>query len=140
RRRARIFARGLLLGIAPISLEILLEEAWLPYKTLVHRPDVEPFVGTIIFGAFAIVPFVTAYSVLYDQVVEMHVVLREAIQYALARYTIIAATLVPFAAFALFVFTHRDEPVVALTGGPRPVVLMGFAGVGLVALRLRDNW
>ena len=140
RGQARIFACGLLLGVAPVSLEVLVEEIWRPYWRIVHRPDVEPVVGTIIFGALAIVPFVTAYSVLYDHVVEMRVVLRAAIQYALARYTIIAATLVPFAALATFAFRHRDEPLVALISGPRPLGLIAFAAAGIAALRLRDVW
>jgi hypothetical protein len=140
RRRVRMFAGGLLLGIAPVSIEVLLEELWPAYRMFVHTPDVEPIVGSIIFGALAIVPFVTAYSVLYDHVVEMRVVLRAAIQYALARYTIIAATLVPFAALAVFLFTRREEPIIALMGGPRPLMLTACAGAGLIALRLRSTW
>ncbi len=140
RRRARIFAQGLLLGVAPVSLEVLLEELWRPYHDFVHRPGVEPVVGTIIFGALAIVPFVTAYAVLYDRVVEIRVVLRAAIQYALARYTIIVATLVPFGALAVFVFTHRDEPIAALMTGRRPIALVSFGLLGLVALNLRGTW
>jgi hypothetical protein len=140
RRRARIFAQGMLLGVAPVSLEVLLEELWRPYWAFVHRPGVEPVVGTIIFGALAIVPFVTAYSVLYDRVVEIRVVLRAAIQYALARYTIIVATFVPLGALALFVFTHRDEPIAALLTGRRPIALVSFGVIGLVALKLRGTW
>ena len=97
-------------------------------------------VGTITFGALAIVPFVTGYSVLYDRVVEIRVVLRAAIQYVLARYTIIVATLVPFAALAVFVFTHRDEPIAALMSGGRPIALVAFSVLGLVALNLRGTW
>ena len=57
-------------------------------------------VGGIVFGALAVIPFVTAYSVLFDRIVDLRVVLRAALQYALARYTIlIAVTSLPLAAF-----------------------------------------
>ena len=49
---------------------------------------VEQIVGGIVFGALAVIKFVTAYSVLFDRIVDIRVVLRAALQYALARYTI----------------------------------------------------
>jgi hypothetical protein len=51
-----------------------------------------------------------------------------------------AATLVPFAALALFVFQNRAESIAALMTGPRPLFLSAFGFGGLVTLRLRTNW
>ena len=96
--------------------------------------------GVFIFGALAIVPFVTTYSVLFDRVVEVRVVLRAAVQYVLARYTIVGATLVPFAALAVFLVQHREEQIVSLMTGQRPVLLGSFAAIGLVSFRLRSRW
>ena len=50
-----------------------------------HSPVREQAVGGILFGALAVVPFIAAYSVLFDHIVDLKVVLGAAIQYALAR-------------------------------------------------------
>jgi hypothetical protein len=97
-------------------------------------------VGTCLFAALASVPIVTAYSVLFDRIVELKLVLRAAIQYALARYTILGLTAVPFAALVLMMVQHRSEPVATLLAGPRPLLLGILGAAGLVSLRLRDRW
>jgi hypothetical protein len=140
RQRLELFIRGLIAGVAPFTLEVLVEETWPAYMRLAHSPAVEPWIGGVIFGALGVVPFITAYSVLFDRVFQIRVVLRMAIQYALARYTIIAATLIPFAALAALVFARRDEPLAALMNGARPLMLGGAGGLGLVALRLGSTW
>jgi hypothetical protein len=140
RFRLRVFVSGLLIGLAPLFVEVLVEELWPAYKALVHRPDIEPWVAGPLFVPMAVVPVVVAYSVLYDRVVETRVVLRLAAQYLLARATIIALSMVPFIGLALFLFERRAESLVALMSGPRPVTLGLTAALGMVALRLRGHW
>ena len=140
RHRIRLFVAGLLAGFAPFTIEVFIEETVPAYKIWAYGPHVAPWVGGVIFGALAIVPFVTAYSVLFDRVVDVRVVLRAAAQYMLARYTILAVTLVPFAALALFLREHRAEPIVSLVTGLRPLILGSVMIVGLVAFRLRLRW
>jgi protein kinase-like protein len=141
RARVAIFIRGLLAGFAPFAVEVIVEELVPPYKAFVHQPNVEPWIGAVLFGALAIVPAVTTYSVLYDRVVDVRIVLRAALQYVFARYTIVAATLLPFAALAIFLFEHRQESLAAIvSSGPRPLLLGGSVAFGLAALRLRARW
>lgn len=140
RPRMQLFVRGLLIGLAPFSIEIFAEELIPSYKAFTGTTGVRPFVGTLLFGTLAVAPLVTAYSVLFDRIVEVRVVVRTALQHALARYTILGATAVPFVALALFLFDHREERLVTLLTGPRPLLLMVAAGTGLVALRLRHGW
>ncbi len=139
RRRVRLFVGALVAGCAPLAAQAMLES--IPqYYAFIHRPVVELAVGIVIFAALAAVPFVTAYSVLFDHVVELRVVLRAALQYGLARYSIFAVTTVPFLALALLVFRHRSEPIVSLLAGPRSQVLGAMAVAGIMALRLRHSW
>jgi len=141
RRRALIFVGGLIAGLTPFALEVTVEEVWPAYKALVRQPAASLWIGALIFGSLGVVPLVTAYSVLFDRVVEVRVVLRLALQYALARYTVMAVTLVPFLALTVFLVRHRNEALVAiLASGPRPILLGASAGLGLVALRLRTAW
>jgi hypothetical protein len=137
----RLFAVGLIAGVLPFTLEVIVEQLVPAYRAFAHSPAIEPRIGAVIFGALAAVPFITTYSVLFERVVDVRVVLRTALQYALARYTIIATGFVPFAALALFLFDRRQEPLVEiLSSGPRPFILAALVLVGAVALRLRTRW
>jgi hypothetical protein len=139
RRAALIFTIGLVAGSLPLVLQSMLD-AIPSYNAFIHQqPVVELLVGVLLFLALASVPFVTAYSVLFDRVVELKVVLRAAIQYVLARYTIIALTAIPFAAIALMVLRHRSESLVTLLSGTRPIVLGAMGVAGVVALKLRER-
>jgi hypothetical protein len=138
RRRLLLFAIGITGGSTPLVIQVLLE-TFPAYYAFTHSPPVEPIVGGIIFGAFAVIPFVTAYSVLFDRIVELHVVLRAAIQYALARYTIIIAAALPAAALLVMIYRERTQPLAAFVSGARPLILGGMAAIALLALRGRHR-
>lgn len=137
RHRVRIFVGGLLLGLLPLSIEIILEEISPAYGAFVHRPAVQPWVALVLFGPLALIPFITAYSVVYDQVVSLRLVIRAAIQHTLAKYTMLAVTCVPFAALCVYLFQSRAEPLTALLSGPRPVILAAATAAGVASLRAR---
>lgn len=134
------FVRGLLLGMAPFTVEVLVEQLVPAYNAFTTRDGVKTVVGAVMFGSLATVPFLTAYSVLFDRVVEMRVVLRAALQYALARYTIAAVAFIPLAALAVFVYGHRSEALVSLMAGPRPLLLGGITALVLASLGMRHRW
>jgi GAF domain-containing protein len=139
RRRALLFTGAFVAGSLPLVLQVSFE-AVPSYFSLVNSVGLAPLVSIVGFGALATIPFVTAYSVLFDHVVELRVVLRAAVRYGLARYTIVAVTMVPFAGLALFVVSHREEPTVALASGSRALALLAMALAGLAALRYRRAW
>jgi Protein kinase domain len=140
RRRVLIFAGGLVGGSLPLALQAMLE-AIPAYNRFIHQqPVVELLVGIFLFTALGAVPFVTAYSVLFDRIVDLRVVLRTALQYVLARYTIVGLTMVPFAAAGLLLMRHRTETMAALMTGPRLIVLALMGGAGLASLKLRRRW
>jgi len=136
KRRLLLFAIGLTAGATPLLLQVLLET--IPaYYNFVHRPGLEQAVGIVVFGALGVIPFVTGYSVLFDHVVDLKVVLRAALQYALARYTILIVATLPFAALLVLIYRERTEPLVSFVSGARPLVLGGTVLAGLLTLRLR---
>jgi hypothetical protein len=136
KRRLLIFAVGLAAGSAPLILQVLLETIPAYYR-FIHQPGREQVVGVMVFGALAVIPFITAYSVLFDRIVELRVVLRAAIQYALARYTILIAASLPFAALMLLIYRERAQPLVTFATGARPLVLGAAALAGVLAMRAR---
>ena len=115
RRRLLLFAIGITAGSTPLVIQVLLE-SFPSYYAFTHSPGVEPIVGGIVFGAFAVIPFVTAYSVLFDRIVDLRVVLRAALQYALARYTNLIDWRLPCGAPSEDLPRAR-APVVALMNG-----------------------
>ncbi len=140
RPRVGLFVRGLLVGMAPFTLSVLAEQLVPAYNAFTTRDGVTTIAGAVMFGSLATVPFLTAYSVLFDRVVETRVVLRSALQYALARYTIAAVAFVPFAALAVFVYSHRSESLVSLMTGPRPLLLGATTALVLASLWMRHYW
>ena len=140
RFRLQVFGAGLLFGLSPLFLEVIVEESWPAYKALVHQPAVEPWMAILLFVPMAAVPLVVWYSVLYDRIVETRVVLRLAAQYLLAKATIIGLSTMPFVALAVFLYQRRTESLVALLGGPRPIALVGIVVASSVAFRLRRQW
>ena len=139
RTRVRIFAGGLALGFLPLFVEISIEELWPSYAAYVQRPGVEPWVAAAVFGPLALVPFVTTYSVVYDRVVDTRLVIHAAIQHALARYTILAATAVPLVALGFYLLEYRASPLTTLLSGPRPLLLVMTVAVGVASLRSRKR-
>jgi serine/threonine protein kinase/GAF domain-containing protein len=67
------------------------------------------------------------------------VVLRAALQYALARYTILIAAALPFAALAVMIYRERAQPLVTFVTGVRPLILGVTAAIALLALRGRHR-
>jgi hypothetical protein len=140
RFRLRVFIGSLVVGLSPLFIVVLTEIAWPAFVVWQHQPAIEPWIGALLFVPMAFVPLATAYSVLYDQVVDVRVALRTAAQYALAKVTVIGLTAVPFVAMSVFLYQRRTESLVALLTGPRALALIGAIAIGVIALRLRRRW
>ena len=53
RPRMQLFVRGLVVGVLPFSIEIIVEELVPAHKTFVVTPGIQPIVGAILFGSLA---------------------------------------------------------------------------------------
>lgn len=140
RRRVRFFVAALISGLVPFALQVSIELLSPSYRAFSHSPAVEPVIGAVLYGCLATLPLSSAYSVLFDRIVELRFVLRLTYQYVLARYSLAAFTLTPFIALALFVWQRRTEPVASFFVGWRPFALALATLVGIAALRTRDHW
>ena len=136
RRRVRIFVAGLLVGFVPISIDVLLD---------VFVRSSAAFAGEwqvfrwLVFPSLAAMPFVTSYSILIDRVVEVRLVLRSALQYALAKYTLYGLIAVPLVAIAWYLYRHRDQTVVSLASGGATLLLVATVAGAAVLLRVRHR-
>jgi hypothetical protein len=139
KRRMRFLLAGLALGAGP-PLLVFLIAAVSPAVASVVRDPYDPYgVSLGLFAVPAIMPIATTYAVLVEHVMGVRLVVRKALRYALARYTVIAATLVPVVAVAVHLYLQRARPLAETLSGQTAVVLLALTAAGLVTLRLRGG-
>jgi hypothetical protein len=138
RRRVRIFGLGLLLGFAPISIDVLFG-AIPAYSRYVTGSAVENWIAQIVFLSLVAVPLVTAYSVMVDRVVEIRLVVRSALQYALAKYFLLAVVALPVGGIVWYLYQHRAETLLNLISGSglQLLVVAGLAAGAILLVRTR---
>ena len=124
RRRVTLFISGLVLGMAPLHVDILLSAVLPPYREFFQAPALYRVVAGILAAATLLIPAVTVYAVVVDRVLETRYMVRLAIQYALARYTVLGLTLVPVA----FLARHWTPPPGTAGGYPHSGAFAGMAG------------
>ena len=137
RRRAGLFLFSLVLGLGPIVVELALEATVPGYHEWSNSPVGHAILSIFIFTGLLSVPFTTTYAVLVNQVLDVRLILRKALQYALARTTLAAAAAVPFIALGLYVYAHRAETITGFLTGWRLALLLLAATCGVAALLSR---
>src|SRR5262245_48713124 len=135
RRRVRLFLAGLIAGVAPISLDIILAVLVPSYRNYSRDPARIRYVGVGLSLALLLVPVGTVYAILVNRVFDVSFFVRRAIQYALARYTLVAVLAIPGVALASYVYTNRDQSIADLLGD-RPFVGWILIVATMVAIAL----
>jgi hypothetical protein len=85
------------------------------------------------------VPFTTSYAVLVHHVLDVKLIARRALQYALARYSALLLAAVPMVALVSYLVIHRDQTLADLFSGARALLLVAAALAGTSALRNRQR-
>jgi hypothetical protein len=137
RRRVGLFVAGLAGGFFPILLALLLETLIPPFARVVENPEARRIEAMVLHPFLFAVPVTTSYAVLVHHVLDVRLVVRKAIMYALARYTVLAVAAIPFIGLILYVYRHRGQTVGELLSGPGFPVLAVAALSGLAAIRAR---
>ncbi len=138
RRRIMVFVVGLILGLAPMAIEVILEALIPPYRLVVERAS-NAWIGTLLYLCLAATPLVTAYSVIVDRVLDVRIIVRLAIQYFLARVTIFVAIAAPFGGLVVYVYSRRDQTLTQIMSGPGPIVLVALTAFGILGLGFRER-
>ncbi len=110
RRHAFRFLAGLAVGMLPLAIDLLLAGAWPAYLTATRGADRGRAIGMIVSAALLMVPLLTAYAVA-GRLFDVRFMIRRVVQYALARYTVIAALSLPAVALAVAIYQRRDERI-----------------------------
>jgi hypothetical protein len=134
-RRARVFVAALA-GMAPFLLYVLIDVALQPLGRSAAIP--QPFY-LFLFLIFCTVPFTTGYSVVVYHVLNVKLIARRALQYALARYSALGLAVVPLIALIAYLYQHRDSTLEEIFSGAQLLLLVSATVVGLSALRYRKT-
>jgi hypothetical protein len=137
RRRVGLLLAGLVAGAAPMLLIVIVMSFWPAADALLSQPRVFHRLELLVYAGTLSIPATTAYAVLVRHALDVRLVVRKAVGYALARYTILAVALAPLAGLVLLLFAHRDQPLGRMLTGPVGGLLLLAATAGLAMLALR---
>lgn len=141
RRRLRIFLAALGAGLGPLAVAVALESSFPAYRRLVTQSPgwlVTPYFLAIA-ALHLMMPFAIAYSVLVQRVLDVRVVIRQAIQYAFARYSLIGLVVAPFAGLAAHAWRNRQQTLLQIFEGVPWYLLIAVPLLGLAALAWRSR-
>ncbi len=128
-----------MLGSVPFWLTILLKAISPTVRAWMDEPT-QRWIGLyVIRTASMTIPIAAAYSVLVHHVLDVKLVIRRALQYALARYAVLAATVVPFLILVTYIYRNRNETISDLLSGAGPPVLIAATLLGLLTLQIRQS-
>ncbi len=137
RRRALLFAAAIALALLPVFLHIV---AFLvpPLRPFLAPEAVGPVQAAFVQVCFLSLPFTTAYAVLVYKVLNVKLLARGAVQYALARGTALVVIFLPLAVLLVYFYLHSDEPLrESMTGNRLLLVLCSLAGVAALVYGAR---
>lgn len=117
RRRFRLFMAALIAGMLPLALDILAALLVPPYREYTRAAGRIRYVGIALSLALLIIPATTVYAVLVDRVFEVRFFIRKALQYALARYTLLALLAIPGIALLSYGYANRNQSINDLLRG-----------------------
>jgi len=132
RRRFYWLALGLTVGFLPLVANVILLTYWARFS---DAPP--PFVrlrGIVIVTALTAVPVAAAYAGLVQRTLDLRFVLRQALQYVLARAVIRGVAVAPFVVLAVLVLLNRDRPLSELASGATGVTLSALTVAGAIGV------
>lgn len=133
RRRVWILVGGFVSGTLPTT-------AWVTgvnYFPVLAEVLPLSVAGWVIYPALLSPPFTTAYAVLVHQALDVRVVARRAIRYALARYTLGALAVIPGVWLAATMYQNRNRSMTDLVSGPDGIAALALTAMGVAAIARR---
>jgi Protein kinase domain len=140
RRRARLFLQILGFTFGPTTAAALLHVFVLPYRDFMdsHLGIQRIVICTVMLPGLTL-PITVPYTVLVHHVLDIRLIARQALQYALARYTVLLLTVIPGAVLGAYLWVHRGERLDRLFSGGRVPLLVSVILVGAAGLRYRHR-
>lgn len=135
RRRLNWVVFGIAAGTFPMQAHIVLAITVPAYAALAQQPEAGRALGIILTLFTLLIPVATTYAVVADQALDVSFVVRRAVQYALAKYTVIAAIAGLTIAAVVIAYGNRTRPLSDLVAGSPIAVAVGLMLAALLLTR-----
>lgn len=135
RRRVMFFVGALAVGLAPFTLAVV----GTPFVSALRDSTVQQGVGVVVYAGLALIVPATAYSVVVNRVMEMQLLVRITLQYALARYAVWGISLGPLILVAFDIHANQQLTIGEYLERSRPAGPLAVSTVGLVTLASRQH-
>jgi len=139
RRRVALFCGVLLATVSPLVVETLAEVAVPAFSEVMSHPAVRLAASFGLFGILLVLPLGTAYAVVVERILDVRIVAGRALQYLLARGTLILLTLTPFALLILHGARNSEMSIGELFAGGAGVTVAALTGAGVLLLAARSR-
>jgi hypothetical protein len=134
RRRLGWIVGGIVAGSLPMVVNVVLVTtlpAWEAFVSAHSRA-----VGIAVSAFSLAIPATAAYAVLVAQILEVRILVRRAVQYALARYSVLGLTVALAGGLAALGYRNRHRPLAEIVGSsPWAAVALGGAAALLLFRR-----
>jgi hypothetical protein len=133
RERVAFLALALVGGLTPLIVGVLLS----PFVPALAEPDGRTYISTGVFlGVATLIPS-TIYAVLVQRAINVHLVLRGAVQHMVARQLVWGVVVGSLLYVARSLYAGRELPLATLLS--QQVGLVSLSAVGLTALTFREH-
>jgi eukaryotic-like serine/threonine-protein kinase len=137
-RRLRMFLQVLAITFGPMLIEILLElfaPGYLEYTR--SRPSLRLGISVAVCSIGLTLPVTVPYAVLVYRVLDVKLIARRALQYALARSSVLVLIAAPLLALAWYFYANRSLSLNEIFTGRRVALLLSASVLGAAALYYR---
>lgn len=136
RRRLTWVVAGIAVGNLPMLAHIVLVVTLPRYAAFAGEPETSRALGIILTLFTLVIPMATMYAVVEEHALDVSFVVRRAVQYALAKYTVIAATAGVVIAVAAIAYGNRSRPLAEIiAGSPLTMTLTVLLAILLLSRR-----
>lgn len=133
RRRVALLIGGIVVGTGPSVAWTLLATMSPAFRHVLPLSRA----AWIVYPTLLATPLLTAYAVLVHQALNVRLIIRRAIQYAMARYTVLTLAAVPVAVLVAHVYRQRNQPLSMVVGGSTGMVVLAMVLLAVVAAQGR---
>ncbi|MEQ1757377.1 MAG: serine/threonine-protein kinase [Vicinamibacterales bacterium] len=141
RTRVGFLALAIVVCVSPM---VLAGVAW-PFLPALATPWVRDAVGFSVYLAMGALVPAAAYAVLVRKVLDVHLVIRKALQHALARRVVWLASVAPLIFLSVSLYAGRDRTLRELASEQFGMLLISAVGFGVLTFRAQlltsvDRW
>lgn len=138
--RGRLLIPTLLCGFGLLLLDTLLALFVTPYREYIqsHSALNRTLTFAVTLPTLIVPPFI-ARAVFIHHALDVRLIARRALQYALARYSVLILATAPLIAMIFYLRANRDERLGDFFTGSRLLLLLSVFFLGLAALRYRKT-